>query len=116
MRRVGRGRELRRRADPALDVTSDTVTAPETLWLGVEAEVGAGLVWDVGQEALAIGLLPLRVGGAEREVERVRSEYRVVVADRVAGMTGAGVVDQIRDHAGAHRVEFDIAVAGGKLR
>ena len=64
----------------------------------------------------AVGGASLLAGGAEREVAGVRVDQRVVTAEGVAGVARPGVVERVGGHAGANRVEFDIAIAVQKVR
>ena len=51
------------------------------------------------------------MGRAEREIDRMRIEHRVVSAESMVGMAGPGIVPRVTDHASTDRIQLDIAMA-----
>lgn len=66
----------------------------------------------MGAEQFAVGVLAGFCGVGQREIEGVRREQGIPLALRVGAITGPAVVGGVFDHAGADRVEFDVALAG----
>lgn len=66
---------------------------------------------DVFHDQFAVALLAFFGGVAEAKQGGVGGEQRVGRAQRVMWMAGPAVVGGVGDHAGAQRVEFDVAMA-----
>lgn len=63
-------------------------------------------------DQFAVGRLPLRVVFSQFQPAVVRRDQGVVRAEGIAAVAGPRIVCGVPDHAGAYRVEFDVAIAG----
>lgn len=93
---------------------AEAVIAQRVLALQVEAN-GSGFVGMDGlQHEASVDLRP-RIGSGDGGIARMWLYQEVGLAESVAAMTGPREVRWIGDHAGADRVEFDVAVAAQQI-
>ena len=97
------------------DLALEMLATPGFLLQGVRAK--AVDIFAAGRfvEQLAIRVLARAFIAPQGEVRLVRNDARVVLAHRIVGMAGPAVALRRCDHAGPHRVEFDVAVAGQQV-
>lgn len=79
------------------------------------ADVGERLCVELAVEERAVGGLATDVVPPQGEIQRMRRDEPVRLAEGVAAVAGPAVLAGVGDHVGAHGVEFDVALAGEKI-
>jgi hypothetical protein len=60
--------------------------------------------------------MPTPIGiGIQSQILRMRSQAGIELPKRMVGIAGPALIGRGGDHAGAYRIEFDVALAGKKI-
>ena len=98
-------------ADEPRDLRMEAMIAERLALVQRQANVGDGILFQMRTKQGAISRQPCRSRGLLSQVDRVRREQGIVLAERVGAIAGLAAMSRVLDHRGAHRVQLDVAHA-----
>ena len=110
------GRSLpRATTDHGCDLLDELLLAEHVAAVGALAQALQHMRVRARLQQTAIGRLPGVIGAAGGLVVRVRPDDAITVFGRVRSVTRPGTLARCRDHAGPHRVQFDVTLTGEEI-
>ena len=86
--------------------------AKRALLLNVGSDVREVFVGKTGTKPSAVGVRTLGRIGAERQIDRVRTQERFPAQAKILASTRPGIAFRRIDHGGSYRVELDVSIDG----